>query len=217
MIRARVPLIRLGLIGLLAPAIACAMPPVEVQALLPDRAMLRVAGTGYLLLEGESTPQGVRLVAADAGSALVEYAGRQHRLQLGASAGGGRVAAPAELRLLADPQGMYSSPGTINGQGVNFLIDTGATSVALSQRHAARLGIDYQRDGQPGRAVTAAGPVQAWRVQLAEVGLGPIRIRNVNASVLAGDHPQQPLLGMSFLGRTEMQHSGGLLVLRHRR
>ena len=65
--------------------------------------------------------------------------------------------------------------------------------------------------------LVAAGPVPAWRVQLAEVSLGSIRIRNVDASVLAGDHPQQPLLGMSFLGRTEMHQNGGLLVLRHRR
>ena len=128
MIRARVPLIRLGLIGLLAPAIACAMPPVEVQALLPDRAMLRVAGTGYLLLEGESTPQGVRLVAADAGSALVEYAGRQHRLQLGALVQ--RMPRPAALEPRQAMRG--AQPGQHG-------------AVAIEKRAGIAPGADYQR------------------------------------------------------------------------
>lgn len=110
--------------------------------------------------------------------------------------------------------GMYSVAGSINKQPVKFLVDTGASSVAMNRDTAKRLGIDFRYKGTLGWANTANGPVKTYRVKLDSVRVGEIELTNIQGAVLDGASPREILLGMSFLNRVEMQREGELLLLR---
>ena len=102
----------------------------------------------------------------------------------------------AELVLRQDRAGQYTAPGTINGVGVEFLLDTGASGVAVPPALADRLGLyRYQRV----EIVTAAAIVPGWLVRLDRVTLGPLERRRVRGSVSEQFIGDQVLLGMSFL------------------
>jgi len=108
--------------------------------------------------------------------------------------------------------GMFATPVAVNGVSLPFLIDTGATNVALDVAMAQKIGINYQK-GTPGVANTANGPVRAWRVKLDQVSAGPITLYNVDATVLEGPGIGVGLLGMSFLNRVEIKREGETMVL----
>src|SRR4029077_20751298 len=104
--------------------------------------------------------------------------------------------------------------GAINGRAVQFMVDTGATAVAMGVADAERLGIDY-RKGQLSRGNTANGPVSVYQVKLASVRVGDVEIYDVDAAVLptgAG----HVLLGNSFLNRFQMTRFNDQLVLERR-
>ena len=100
----------------------------------------------------------------------------------------------------------------INGVSVRFLVDTGATTVAMNSRDAARIGIDY-RNAQRLVVSTANGVVEVRGVKLDRVQLGGITLTNVEAVVHNGDSPAIVLIGMSVLNRLEMKRDGGLMTL----
>ena len=102
--------------------------------------------------------------------------------------------------------------GSINDVPVSFLVDTGATLIAMNSGTARRLGIEFE-SLESGNAVTAGGNVKSWRVALSSVQVGGIRRENVEAAVLAGDYPLEILLGMTFLRNVRMEESDGILVL----
>ena len=106
--------------------------------------------------------------------------------------------------------GHYVAEGEINGQAVTFLVDTGATDVALPESAARALGLDF---GPRVKVMTAAGPSTAWLTRLDEVAIGNIRRRNVRASITSGEF-DGILLGMSFLKHYDLQQTGGQLVIR---
>ena len=109
---------------------------------------------------------------------------------------------------------MFSTIGSINGYPVRFLVDTGATMVAMNGSQARRLGLDFEMEGELQWVTTASGLEKAYRITLDRVKVGDIELTNVDSAVLGGDFPTQVLLGMSFLGRLEMQRAGNLLELR---
>ena len=108
--------------------------------------------------------------------------------------------------------GLFTTPVSINGVSLPFLVDTGATTVAIDTGMAQRIGLNY-RNGSPGMAGTANGPVRAWRLKLDQVSAGPITLYNVDATVLEGPGLGVGLLGMSFLNRVEIKREGETLVL----
>jgi aspartyl protease family protein len=109
-----------------------------------------------------------------------------------------------------DRNGHYVVEGEINGQAVTFLVDTGATDVALPESAARALGLDF---GPRVQVMTAAGPAHAWMTRLDEVTVGGIRRRNVRASITSGEF-NGVLLGMSFLKHYNLQQQDGTLVIR---
>ncbi len=117
----------------------------------------------------------------------------------------------AEVVLRRNRLGHYVASGRINGREVTFLLDTGATDVAVSDELADTLGL---RRGMRITSQTANGVVSAWQTQLSEVSLGNIRLRNVRASILPGLQGDEVLLGMSFLQQVEMVQRGKHLLLR---
>jgi aspartyl protease family protein len=102
----------------------------------------------------------------------------------------------------------------VNGAHVRFLVDTGATLVSIPVAEAIRLGIDYSK-GRPGYSILADGRRSAsWRVMLDRVTIGDVTLLNVEGAVSQGTGT--PLLGMSFLGRTELRYEGQNLTLTKR-
>ena len=116
----------------------------------------------------------------------------------------------AMVVLEQDRSGHYQAQGEINGQAVTFLVDTGATDVALPESVARALGLDF---GPKVRVMTAAGPSGAWMTRLDEVAVGDIRRKNVRATITDGEF-NGILLGMSFLRHYDLQQQDGKLIIR---
>ncbi len=194
-----------------------AEPRIEVLALFPGRALLRIDGEQVVLRAGERSDHGVVLVSADNTGAVVSWGGRQRELALSRQSGGMQVeAAPQEIRVSPNRLGQYYVPGQINGQPVSFMVDTGASMVAISQRQAQQLGLPY-RQGELGSVVTAQGQTQAYYFYLESVEVGGMRAEYVQAAVIEGDYPVDILLGMSFLSQVRLEHDGSILLLQERR
>ena len=110
-----------------------------------------------------------------------------------------------------DRRGHYVVPGTINGVDVEFLLDTGATGVALPHALAQRLGLV---SGPPVEIVTASDVIPGYLVTLDEVSVGPLSLHRVRGSVSEHRIGDQVLLGMSFLRHFELTQRGRSLTVR---
>lgn len=189
---------------------------VALAGLLPGRAVIVVnGGNPRTLMVGSKTADGVKLLSVESGAAIFEIEGKRHRLVLGeqtVSSGGG--GAGSAVTLMADGRGQFVTDGSVNGAAMRFMVDTGATFVALSAADAARAGIDY-RKGEAGAVGTANGVIRAWRVPGATVRLGDITLHQVDVSVSDTSMPFA-LLGMSFLNRVEMKREGDTMTLKKR-
>ncbi len=198
--------------------VAPAVDTLQVLALTRDRVILAVDGERRVLAVGEASPEGVVLLEASSAHALVRVDGQEQRLEPGpvttpVGIGAGSDGAAADtLVLWADARGFFHVDGRINGRPVQFLVDTGATSVAISGRTARELGLDLS-DGQRGLAQTAGGIVGMTGVTLDELSLGAITLYNVSAGVVDGDHPAVPLLGANVLNRLDMRRDGQRMEL----
>ena len=193
-------------------------PTVRALALFKGKAMLEIDGRRQLLRDGETGTAGVRLVESTADRARVEVAGRISDLALDERIGGGFAAAPAPVvvRLLPAADGHYYVDGQIDGSPVRFLVDTGATAVAVSKHTARRVGLQYRVEGTPGTVQTAAGPAPAYGVVFDEVKVQAIRLTNVAGVVVDGDAPREPLLGQAVLNRLDLRREGTVMELRAR-
>nr|WP_272887247.1 TIGR02281 family clan AA aspartic protease [Stutzerimonas stutzeri] len=116
-----------------------------------------------------------------------------------------------EVRLEGNVQGHFVADGLINGEPVTFLLDTGATDVAIPAEQAERL--DLAR-GAPVMLQTANGQTTGYRTVLDSLALGDIVLRDVRAIVAPGFGGEQILLGMSALKQLEFTQRAGTLVLR---
>jgi len=195
-----------------------AIKDIHVVALFKDRAIVMIDGNKRLLRTGDSSPEGVKLVSADSVAAVFEYRGRTLERQLD-----GRVHAAAEspkghddVLIFRDRWGMFKTVGSINGLPVKFLVDTGASSVAMNSTQARRLGIDFRVQGESIYVSTASDVTQAYQLKLDVVKVGSIQLRNVTAVVMDGAQPTDVLLGMSFLGHVEMINKSDKLMLRRK-
>ena len=160
---------------------------------------------------------GVKLVSANSRYAVVEIDGARHQLGISQHIASGFAAAQRnEVRINEGAGGHYWAAGQINGHPIRFLVDTGATNIAMNRATAERLGVNY-RAGRQAQARTAGGRVPIFLVQLARVSVGGIVMDNVQASVHLDESPAQVLLGNSFLSQLEMQKDNGVLVLSSQR
>lgn len=119
----------------------------------------------------------------------------------------------AEVRLAANPQGHYVAEGLVNGREVVMMVDTGATSVAVPEAWADRLGL---RRGPEVSVMTANGEARAWLTRIDRLQLGSLEFRNVEANIAPG-LSGEILLGMSALGSVEFTQRDRELVLRQMR
>lgn len=157
---------------------------------------------------------GVTLVSVERDSAVIEVAGARRTLARGQHYSTAASDTRQSVTLAADTRGHFITDGAINDKPVRFVIDTGATMVALPAADALRLGLDY-RKGEVALTKTAAGVVPVYRVRLERVRLGGIEIAGVDGVVIE-QGLDIALLGMSFLSRVEMKNEGQLMTLTRR-
>ena len=193
---------------------------VELAGIFGKRVVLVVdSGTPQTLSIGQRSREGVELLSVSNPSATVEVNGSRRRISIGEAplritGSNDASSANAMLRLVPDARGHYWTQGAINGASLRFMVDTGATYVAINIDEARRAGIDY-RAGQQVVMNTANGQSLAWLVKLDRVSIGGIVMHGVEASVHERGLPVA-LLGMSFVNRLDMRQEGGGLVLRKR-
>ncbi len=202
-----------GLAALLALVVSVAEAKnVEVKGLFSGRALLVIDGEQKLLKQGKSF-LGVTLISADSKKAVVNVDGKQYSLGLSKRISSSyREAELAEVRLAPGRGGHYVTPGRINSLPVSVMVDTGATSVAMSLPQAKALGIDY-RNGRLTSISTAGGYTKGYSILLKSVTIGTVTVKNVEALVSVGDFPKMILLGNSYLSRVKMFREKGVLVL----
>lgn len=207
-----------GLLLALVSPLSLAADMVVVLGLFKDKAVVNINGKQRSLSVGQVSPEGIKLISANSHEAVLEIAGKRKTYSLGDTQMGAASTTPDQtpVQLWPNPQGMYTALGSINGLPVNFLVDTGATLIALNAFHAEHLGIDYRRAGQRVLLSTASGVEQGYQVKLNRVRVGGIELRDIAAVVLEGPNPPEALLGMSFLGRVEMRNNGQIMQLRQR-
>jgi aspartyl protease family protein len=193
--------------------LACAAE-IQVLGLMTGKAVVQIDGGKQRMMSvGETAPDGIKLISANSQQAVFEIDGKRQTLTTGGTgrfAGGGSTERQT-ASLTNNGQGHFLTTGAINGAAVQFLVDTGATSIAMSQEEAKRIGISYL-SGQKSIVMTANGPVQSYRVKLDSVRVGDIVLSNVDAMVVPASM-NVVLLGMSFLNRTEMKRDGDLMTL----
>ena len=204
---------RLLLVACLAAALSSAAhaTTVMVMSLETDRAQILVNGAAVRTLRaGQTSPEGVRLVAADRTKAVLEVEGRTLTLGIGQST-------VATVELKADARGHFITTAYINGVPTRALIDTGATSVAISTDEAQRMAIGTR--GAPRvRVSTAGGPKTAYRVNLGTVSVGSITLHNVEGLVMEGGREELliTLIGMTYLNGVDLRRAGDTLTLTRR-
>lgn len=125
-----------------------------------------------------------------------------------------QTAETIEITLQPSRGGHYTMPGTINGEPVDFLLDTGATQVAIPADIADRIGLSR---GSPVQVRTANGQTTAYRTQLSSIGLGDIVLRDVSAHVMTSYDSDSVLLGMSALQRLNWRRENGALTLQYQK
>lgn len=197
-----------------APLAAIAGTQINVVGLYSGKAILSInGGKPKTYSSGQVTPEGVKVISADSSKVVLEVEGKRRELGMGQGisiAGGASQAQTATL--YANNAGHFLGEGYINGNPMKFLVDTGASSIALSSKEARRLGLSYL-GGDVGMAHTAAGTVKAYRINLNTVKIGGIVMHQVEAAVIDGDSPHVVLLGMSVLNRVQMERDGMVMTL----
>lgn len=190
---------------------------IVVQALFPGKTVVLIDGQRRVISVGDTSPEGFKLIAADTNKATLEIDGKQTTYTLGSSISlDFSEAKSIQEKVFSDERGMFMSVGSINGRTVRFLVDTGATTIAMNTSQAKRLGVRYEKTGVRSTASTASGFVNAYRVRLKSVSLGKIKRQNIEAMVIDGQHPGPILLGMSFLGDLKVDKTGNTLILKTR-
>ena len=116
-----------------------------------------------------------------------------------------------EVKLASNSQGHFVASGQINGQPVEFMLDTGATDVSIPAEMAERLKLEK---GFGVTLSTANGRTQGYRTRIDRLQLGDIVLRDVRALVVPGLDGKQVLLGMSALNKLEFTQRGGTMLLR---
>ena len=207
-----------ALLAVLLAASAAQAQSVALAGMLGNKALLVVNGTAPKTVAAGETHEGVKVISTSGDQAVVEQNGKRNTLRLGeapvnmgASKSGGKG---NRIVLVAGTGGHFLTPGQINGKAVQFMVDTGATSVAMGAQDAERTGINF-RVGQPVMMSTANGSVQGYRIKLDSVRVGDVEVFGVDAVVTPQPMPYM-LLGNSFLTRFQMLRENDQMTLTKR-
>ena len=186
---------------------------VEISGLFNGKILVSInSGSPRMLAVGE-TREGVKLISANSAGAVLEIDGKKQSLGLGHTVSTATAAVDnPSVKLEADTGGHYLAYGSINGRPVTFLVDTGATWIAISRAQAEAIGIDLRRADRSAVA-TASGFARSYSVKLDTVKVGSISLNLVDAVVIDNMPGDVALLGNSFLSRLDLKREGTVLTL----
>lgn len=196
---------------------------INLVAIMGNRVMVEVdGGKPKMLAPGQSLNE-VTLISLSDGAATFEVAGKKQTLTMSnrsykattnqavaSEAKGGKT-----IMLSASEGGHFFAQLTLNGTPVRGLIDTGATTLAISSRLAKAANVNFT-GATSGYAQTAQGIVVTRHVKINTLRFGDLLLYNVDATVLEGDFPTSPLIGMNILQRFTMQREADRLLLTQR-
>lgn len=193
-------------------------PQVTLTGVSGQKALLVIDGAPPRFVAIGQTQQGVKLLALDGDAATVEISGQKQTLQVGgapvsvgkARSGGGSQ----RIVLTADPSGHFLPDGQINGKTVKFMVDTGATTVALGAAEAKRIDLKFEH-GKRIQMSTANGVSVGYLIRLDSVRVGDVVAYEVDAVISPQPMPFV-LLGNSFLNRFQLQKTNDQLTLEKR-
>jgi len=179
-----------------------------------DRALLVIDGKPQTLAVG-ATVAGVRMLRWNGEEAELDHKGNKLLLRIGTpvqlGAGAPQDAASREIVIPAGSGGHFMATGSINGKSAQFMVDTGATLVAVGKADAERMGVDLSGARQ-GTTQTANGSATVQIVVLPKVRVGNVEVTNVGAAVMPTSMPYV-LLGNSFLSRFQMRRDNDVMRL----
>ncbi len=202
----------------LATSTTGAVEKISLQALFKDKAIIVVDGARRVLKSGETSPEGIKLLATDTQEekAEIEIDGKREVLKLGVVVAGFTAKGRGVVTLYPERGGHFFADGSVNGVAVRFLVDTGASSVTMNGSTADRIGLNYRKAGRRGYSNTAAGTVPKYYITLDKVQVGDITLYNVEGGVIERMESTEALLGMSFLGRLDMKRDADKMELSER-
>jgi aspartyl protease family protein len=210
-------LLRTGLaITLIVAAASTHAQSVALAGMLGSKALLIVDGSTPKSVAAGETHQGVKVISTAGDQAVIEQDGKRRTVRVGdapVSLGGAGASAGRGTRITLNESsgGHFMTAGQINGRAVQFMVDTGATSIAMGVQDAERAGIAY-KTGQPVRMSTANGNTEGFRIKLNSVRVGDVEVFDVDAVVIPQPMPFL-LLGNSFLSRFQMRRENSLMTL----
>jgi len=192
---------------------------VALSGVSDSKALLTVDSGAPRFLSPGQTHQGVKLVSVDGQTATVEIDGKKQTLRVGeAPVSLGGSGAPngggSRIVLTADGRGHFMPQGQINGRSVQFMVDTGATVVAIGEPEARRINIPYKK-GRQVMMNTANGTAIGWEVKLDSLRLGDMVSYNITAVITPQAMPFV-LLGNSYLTRFQMSRTNDQMTLEKR-
>ncbi len=167
-----------------------------MRSILMIAVVFAVLGTAMAQLADRMTPGPAQAsVAPHATVAMAQTAGRS-------------VAIPRDAR------GHFQTDGRIDGQRIGFMVDTGASVVALNERSAAQFGLRPRPADYTAKVSTANGTIKAARTRLAMLDIGGLIVRDVDALVLPDEALSENLLGLSFLSKLKrFEYANGQMLL----
>ena len=204
------------MIGLLAATHAACGAQIQALALFKDKAVLDIDGKRRTVKAGNTTREGITLLQANSEKAVVEVDGEKLTLKLNGKIVAGEAKSKNVVQLFPGEGGHYFVDGLVNGHKMPFLIDTGATTIAINKNMAKRMGLQYRVDGVKGQVETASGTVSAYNVRFKTVQIRSITLTNIKGTVLDGNFPSVALLGQSFLNRLNLRREGIMMELSER-
>lgn len=218
-LRTALPRTALGALGLAACCTVQAQS-VALSGVMGNKALLVVEGGAPKALGAGETHLGVKLISVTGDQAVLDIKGQKSTVRVGeapvsqgARPGGDNRNNGTKIVLPMGSGGHFFTQGLVNGKPIQFMLDTGATTIAFGVSDAKRMGIDYQK-GQAVHMGTANGLAQGYKLKLRSVKIGDVEVYDVDA-IIGPDMPFA-LLGNSFLSRFNMNKTVDLMVLEKR-
>jgi aspartyl protease family protein len=192
---------------------------VTLTGMVGNKALMIVDGSAPKIVAAGESFNGIKVVSTLGDTAVLIVGGKRLTIRVGdvpASIGEqvSSKSSGSKIVLTAADGGHFLAQGSINGKAVQFMVDTGATTVAMGSAEAKRMGIDYS-SGKPVRMNTANGQTMGYLLTLNTVRIGDVEVQNVEAIVSQQAMPYV-LLGNSFLTRFSMRRDNDQMVLERR-
>jgi aspartyl protease family protein len=204
-----------ALLAIVVAGQAAAETRLNVVGLFSGKALVSINGGAPQSIGAGQTKNGVKLISADSESATFMVEGKRQTLRMGQAASVAGNSGPVTndpVSLYADSRGHFTGNLTINGASLKYLVDTGASTVAMNSGDAKYAKIDYEK-GEKVPVNTANGQVMAYLVKVNTMKIGTITLNNVETIVNEGGSPAMVLLGMSALNKLDMKRDNSIMTL----